>query len=144
MPDLLPTLLLTAAGATTVMTAVGWWAGHEPKTADQPDESAKFGAEDDDSTSAWLGEMHDEPLLCDQPARPPHGSDAWWATRLAMRHPTHTALVWRRLDDAIGGAWAALLAEAEADLAEWHRLTDAVFTATAEQRILELAGGAAR
>ena len=45
------------------------------------------------------------PLLCDRPALPPYGSEAWLSIRLAAMK--HRPVSWRRLDAAIAPEWVA-------------------------------------
>lgn len=98
-----------------------------------------LGVQDDADTAVWLAAMRVEPPLCDQPARPPEGSDAWWAMAHAARrrHDRRRAdSLWSRLGPALGADWMTLITEAEHELAEWHRLTDSVFESTSELPVL--------
>lgn len=93
----------------------------------------------DDLTGARLNldQPAAEALLCDQPDRPPHGSEAWLTIRIAELRHRPVQLRWERLTAAIGSDWAALVAEEEeltraADMAEWEHLTETALTDTQE------------
>lgn len=113
-----------------------------------PLKTAAEVAEVEDKT-LWLAEVsatahvHEdeqrqaEPLLCDEPGRPPHSSEAWLTIRLAELRHRPVQLRWERLTAAIGSDWAALVAEEEeltraADMAVWEHLTETALTDTQE------------
>lgn len=92
-----------------------------------------------------LDETPAGPLLCDQPARPPYHDEAWWpmvyaAGRRNDRRRADT--LWTRLTPVIGAEWAALIAEAVAEQAEFHRLTELVFESTSELPLVPSLAGA--
>jgi len=74
--------------------------------------------------------------------RPRTGTDAWWEQVFAVaraRDAQRAAAAWARLDARFGPEWAAGVAAAEAEMADFRRVVQGVFEDTAEWRLVEAA-----